>query len=144
MTHRYSEIDFRIVALLRNDCFARANACAGSTIDAGISINHILSISLRDCTYWALRFTGSAAYTCVRNNICHDHVLLKYSIAFLALDIILYYLRKIFKWKSLHNWIKKYTKEICRWIWSGKGIIYETIEGAASKHMLFDHGFRKE
>ena len=58
------------------DSAGRACACAGTAGDAGISIDHVLSVSLGDCAYRALSLAGSAAYTRVADYICHSFILL--------------------------------------------------------------------
>ena len=54
----------------------RACACAGTAGNAGIRIDYILSVSLRNCTYRALSLAGSAAYARVTDYICHSFILL--------------------------------------------------------------------
>ena len=58
----------------------RALSCAGTAVNAGIGIDLVLSISLRDSSYGANLRTASALYTCIRNLICHDCNLLDTSI----------------------------------------------------------------
>jgi hypothetical protein len=66
---------FAIRSALR-DGTCRADACAGATLDAGISIDNVLRISLRDSSYRALRLACSARNARIRNYICHGIFLL--------------------------------------------------------------------
>ena len=63
------------VLALRNRS-GRAGTSAGTALDAGIRIDHVLSVSLGDSAYRALSLAGSAAYTRVADYICHSIILL--------------------------------------------------------------------
>ena len=58
------------------DCACRANACAGSALNACGSVDLILAVSLRDRAYRALRLAGTAAYARIADYICHINFLL--------------------------------------------------------------------
>jgi hypothetical protein len=81
---------------------SRACTSAGTAIDAGISVDLVLAISLSDSSYRALASAGAAAYACIVNYICHDIV----PPLFLTFGYILYYNRKIFKMKMLYFMFK--------------------------------------
>lgn len=57
-------------ALFRNDRLAGANACAGSAVDALISVDHI-DISGRDRLDRAFADTSTACNACVGNFVSH-------------------------------------------------------------------------
>ena len=54
------------------DCLSGTYAGAGSSVDAGISIDYICAVSLADCFYRTLACAGSAGYALICNDICHD------------------------------------------------------------------------
>lgn len=60
------------VAELSLDSACWASSCTGSAVDASVSVDNVLAVSLRDCIYWAFASTGSAAYASVSNYVCHN------------------------------------------------------------------------
>ena len=61
------------------DSAGRANASTAAAGNAGISVNNILAISLRNSADRALALAGTATNTSISNYICHNRFLLKYS-----------------------------------------------------------------
>jgi len=68
------------VSLTLVDSAGRANTCTGTAGDASVSVDNVLAVSLGNSAYRALALAGTATNTRIRNYICHDNILLKYSI----------------------------------------------------------------
>ena len=51
-------------------------SCAGTAVDAGISVDNVLAISFRNSAYWTFASASAAAYTAVVDYICHGNYLL--------------------------------------------------------------------
>jgi len=65
---------FVILLSLRSslrDSAYRAGACAGSAVDASISIDVVLGVALRNSAYRAALSTGTTRNAGIRNLICH-------------------------------------------------------------------------
>ena len=60
---------------LRNSA-RRTSSCTRTTFDACICINFKFTITLTDCSDWALTFACPATNTSVTNYKCHDCILL--------------------------------------------------------------------
>lgn len=100
--------------LLLYDSLCRTDTCACSALYTGISVDHILAVSLRNCLYRALSCACSAAYTLVGNYICHVlFLLLFFRLATYVFDLC----RHPFRWKRgrlsgtnhiLNDCIRKY------------------------------------
>ena len=60
------------VAELSLDSACWASSCTSSAVDASVSVDNVLAVSLRDCIYWTFASTGSAAYASVSNYVCHN------------------------------------------------------------------------
>lgn len=58
------------------DSAGGAGSSAGTAVDAGISVDYILAISLRDSAYGTFAGAASAANAGISNNVCHDKILL--------------------------------------------------------------------
>jgi hypothetical protein len=71
------------------DSSGRTYTCTGAALDASIRIDVVLRISLRDCSYRALRLAGTARNTRIRNYVCHDTFLLKNVTLTYSLSIII-------------------------------------------------------
>ena len=54
------------------DSASGAGSSAGTAVDAGISIDYILAVSLRNSANGTFGSAASAAYTSVTNNVCHN------------------------------------------------------------------------
>jgi hypothetical protein len=63
--------DLDSVQLVLGRSADRANARASAALNAGIRIDHILAIALRDRVHRALACAGAAADALIRNFICH-------------------------------------------------------------------------
>ena len=50
----------------------RADTCTSTALNASISVDNVLAVTLRDSAYRTLASASSAANTIVRNNICHN------------------------------------------------------------------------
>ena len=58
------------------DSAHRTCSCAGSAANAAICIDLVLSVAGSDSAYRTFSFTGSVANAGIRNNVCHDRILL--------------------------------------------------------------------
>ena len=58
------------------DSACRTGISTSSALHAGICIDYVMIISLRNSTCWALALACSTAYALVRNYICHCYILL--------------------------------------------------------------------
>ncbi len=59
--------------LCLSDCAGRTYALASAAINASSLINHILGLTLRDCTDRTFTNTASAAYASITNSTCHNN-----------------------------------------------------------------------
>ena len=85
-----ADVDDRNIVTLRGICGSwqtlvdvghrkmciRDSTSAGTAVDAGISVDYILAISLRDSAYGTFAGAASAANAGISNNVCHDKILL--------------------------------------------------------------------
>ena len=64
-----------MLSALRNSA-SRAGCFAGAALQTKIRIDLVLAITLRNCTYRALAFAGTAREALITNYICHRIILL--------------------------------------------------------------------
>lgn len=69
------------------DSAGRANTCTSTAVDAGISVDYVLAVTLRNCANRTLRLAGTTRYTGITNYICHD----KYLLIFYTFLVYLFY-----------------------------------------------------
>ena len=62
--------------LLSRDSADRTGCFAGAALKTCISVDNVLAISLRNSVCRAFACTCSASYTLIRDNVCHDRILL--------------------------------------------------------------------
>ena len=67
---------FYVTKLVLLDCAGGAGSSAGAALDAGISVDYVLAISLRDRAYGTFAGAASAANAGIGDNVCHDRILL--------------------------------------------------------------------
>lgn len=65
------------LSLFRMNSFTWASSCTSAAIDTFVSVDDILAVASRNCTYWALAFTSTTHYAIVRNYMSHSLNFLK-------------------------------------------------------------------
>ena len=68
---RFFQISFRKLAL--RDSTYRASTSAGTAVNASVSVDYVLAVTLGDCAYRALTCAGTAADASARNYVCHGN-----------------------------------------------------------------------
>ncbi len=68
---RFFQISFRKLAL--RDSTYRAGTSAGTAVNASVSVDYVLAVTLGDCAYRALTCAGTAADASARNYVCHGN-----------------------------------------------------------------------
>lgn len=69
-----SAVFFVSVKLFSLGCSDGASICTSAAIDAGISVDYILAVALRDSLYGAALCASAARDAGIVNNICHFYV----------------------------------------------------------------------
>jgi hypothetical protein len=53
-----------------------ANVCASAALDASVSVDNVLTVTLSNCIYRALTLACAAGDALIVNYICHEKILL--------------------------------------------------------------------
>ena len=67
----FFQISFRKLAL--RDSTYGASTSAGTAVNASVSVDYVLAVTLGDCAYRALTCAGTAADASARNYVCHGN-----------------------------------------------------------------------